>query len=305
MYHKLLHATISSRGKETVRRLSHRLSSKPLAAPFLQTRSVVVRPQQEPILRKEFPLTKPALNAFFITNSRGFRTHSNAQAREGWLAWLGKKKKVIALVTICLLALGYFTSRKLDWSRVVKAGDPVLHEPAREVYPGEIGSKRIQKVINDLVKVMRKTLSSFTLSARQIGVLYKLNNIVWDEYYPTGHPPKEVYEAEDKRPFDPLVLVNPKLKPKSSKKGFIFECCESVPGYAAAVERFLEVEVTGLNQYGQPIKVDDSGLRACILQHECDHLEGILYVDKIVKKTFVRTKHKMLPPKGRTRQGVR
>ncbi|GJW05062.1 anticodon-binding aminoacyl-tRNA synthetase, class 1a [Tanacetum coccineum] len=48
-----------------------------------------------------------------------------------------------------------------------------------------------------------------------------------------------------------------------------------------------------------------SGLRACILQHECDHLEGILYVDKIVKKTFVRTKHKMLPPKGRTRQGVR
>ncbi|GKE39177.1 formylmethionine deformylase, partial [Tanacetum coccineum] len=110
-------------------------------------------------------------------------THYKAQAREG-----------------------YFTSRKLDWSRVVKAGDRVLHEPAREVYPGEIGSKR--------------------------------------------HPPKEVYEAEDKRPFDTLTSV--------SKVSSV-----SVPGYAAAVERFLEVEVTGLNQYGQPIKVDDSGLRAC------------------------------------------
>ncbi|GKF46292.1 formylmethionine deformylase, partial [Tanacetum coccineum] len=117
----------------------------------------------------------------------------------------------------------YFTSRKLDWSRVVKAGDPVLHEPAREVYPGEIGSKRIQKVINDLVKVMRKH-NLVSLSAPQIGV--PLQIIVLDEYYPTGHPPKEVYKAEDKRPFDPLVLVNPKLKPKSSKKGFIFECCE-------------------------------------------------------------------------------
>ncbi|GJV27626.1 peptide deformylase 1A, chloroplastic-like protein [Tanacetum coccineum] len=143
MYNKLLYATISSRGKEAVRRLSHRLSSKPLAAPFLQTRSVVVRPQQEPILRKEFPLTKPALNAFFITNSRGFRTHSNAQAREGWKIRSGL--------------------------RVVKAGDPVLHEPAREVYPGEIGSKRIQKVINDLVKVMRKH-NLVSLSAPQIGV---------------------------------------------------------------------------------------------------------------------------------------
>lgn len=166
MYNKLVNGTISSRGKEAVQRLSHRLASKPLAAPFLQTRSVIIRPQHEPILRKEFPLTKSAFNTDFI---RGYRTHSSAGTREGWLARLGKKKKTIALGIICMLALHYFTSGKSDLPRVVKAGDPVLHQPAREVYPGEIGSARIEKVIDDMVKVMRKKLV-VSLSAPQIGV---------------------------------------------------------------------------------------------------------------------------------------
>ena len=169
MYNKLLYGTISSRAKEAVRRLSHRLSSKPLAAPFLQTRSVVVRPQHEPILRNEFPLIKSAFNTDFIRDARGFTTHSSARTREGWLAWLGKKKKTIALVIICLLALRYFTSEKSDLPSVVKAGEPVLYQPAREVYPGEIGSVRIEKVIDDLIKVMRKE-NLISLAAPQIGV---------------------------------------------------------------------------------------------------------------------------------------
>ena len=53
----------------------------------------------------------------------------------------------------------------------------------------------------------------------------------------------------------------------------------SVPGCLAAVERFLEVEVIGLDRYGQPIKVDASGWHACVLQHVCDHLEGTLAVN--------------------------
>ncbi|GJY13561.1 peptide deformylase 1A, chloroplastic-like protein [Tanacetum coccineum] len=175
MYNKLLYATISSRGKEAVRRLSHRLSSKPLAAPFLQTRNVVVRPQREPSLRKEFPLTKSAFSAYFITNTRGFRSHSSAQTREGWVAWLGKKKKTIAVVIICMLALRYFTSEKSDLPHVVTAGAPVLHQPAREVYPGEIGSARIEKVIDDMVKVMRKKflVSLVSYLPPQIGVPFK------------------------------------------------------------------------------------------------------------------------------------
>ncbi|KAJ0787881.1 putative peptide deformylase [Helianthus annuus] len=57
-------------------------------------------------------------------------------------------------------------------------------------------------------------------------------------------------------------------------------------GHRAMVERFLDVEVTGLDRYGQPMKVSASGWQARILQHECDHLAGTLYVDKMVKRTF-------------------
>lgn len=52
------------------------------------------------------------------------------------------------------------------------------------------------------------------------------------------------------------------------------------------MERHLDVEVTGFDRYGQPIRIDASGWQARILQHECDHLQGTLYVDKMVPKTF-------------------
>lgn len=60
----------------------------------------------------------------------------------------------------------------------------------------------------------------------------------------------------------------------------------SVDGYRAVVERHLDVEVSGLDRNGSPIKVQASGWQARILQHECDHLEGTLYVDKMVPRTF-------------------
>ncbi|GKF97089.1 peptide deformylase 1A, chloroplastic/mitochondrial, partial [Tanacetum coccineum] len=118
----------------------------------------------------------------------GFRSHSSAQTREGWLAWLGKKKKTIALV----IALPYFTSEKSDLPHVVTAGAPVLHQPAREVYPGEIGSARIEKII-----VLEDRKSYIALS------------------------PNKVNEERDRRPFDLLVILNPKLK-EEQQNGIVF-----------------------------------------------------------------------------------
>jgi len=69
----------------------------------------------------------------------------------------------------------------------------------------------------------------------------------------------------------------------------------SVDGFRAVVERYLEVEVTGVDREGQPIKVDASGWQARILQHECDHLDGTLYVDKMVPRTFRTVKNLDLP----------
>ncbi|CAL5361480.1 unnamed protein product [Camellia sinensis] len=106
---------------------------------------------------------------------------------------------------------------------IVKAGDPVLHEAAREVPQEEIGSDKIQEIIDDMVMAMRKA-PGVGLAAPQIG-----------------------------------VIVNPKIQKKSNKSALFFEGCLSVDGFRAVVERHLEVEVTGLGHDGQPIKVDASG----------------------------------------------
>jgi len=80
----------------------------------------------------------------------------------------------------------------------------------------------------------------------------------------------------------------------------------SVDGYRGLVERYLDVEVMGLGRDGKPIKVDASGWQARILQHECDHLDGTLYVDKMVPRTFRIVENLDLPlADGCPRLGVR
>lgn len=80
----------------------------------------------------------------------------------------------------------------------------------------------------------------------------------------------------------------------------------SVDGFRALVERYLDVEVTGLDRNGAPIKITASGWQARILQHECDHLDGTLYVDKMVPRTFRTVENLDLPlARGCPKQGPR
>lgn len=66
-------------------------------------------------------------------------------------------------------------------------------------------------------------------------------------------------------------------------------------GFRGLVERHLEVEVTGFGRNGLPIKVNATGWKARILQHECDHLAGLLYVDKLIPRTFRTAENLRLP----------
>ncbi|KVI06029.1 Formylmethionine deformylase [Cynara cardunculus var. scolymus] len=252
-----------------IRRMWQCLSSKPLAGecfrlgrsnPFHHTRIPIAGSRHKPILNPGCPQSKPTINVNFITTSRGFSSPT-ARTGAGWLMGLGNKKKIIGLPAI------------------VKAGDPVLHEPAREVSIEEIGSDRIQKIIDDMVQVMRKR-PGVGLAAPQIGIPLKIIVLEDTKEY-IAHVPEEENKAQDRRPFDLLVILNPKLKKKGNKSALFFEGC-----LRAMVERFLEVEVRGLDRDGKPLKVDACGWQARILQHECDHLDGTLYVDKMVKRTF-------------------
>ena len=69
----------------------------------------------------------------------------------------------------------------------------------------------------------------------------------------------------------------------------------SVQGFLAVVERYLDVEVSGFDPNGAPIKINASGWQARILQHECDHLDGTLYVDKMLPRTFRTAENLDLP----------
>ncbi|KAH7565075.1 hypothetical protein JRO89_XS09G0126300 [Xanthoceras sorbifolium] len=243
----------------------------------------------------------------------------SAVAKAGWLLGLREKNKT-------------------SLPPIVKAGDPVFHEPAQEVDPKEIGSDKIKKTVDDMVKVMRLA-PGVGLAAPQIGVPLRIIVLEDTKEY-IRYQTKEEIKAQDRHPFDLLVILNQKLKKKSNRTALFFEGCLSyqlpgwlgnddlemtnlqrhlatefemkdlgvlsVDGYIAVVERNLDVEVTGFDCNGQPTKVDAKGWQARILQHECDHLDGTLYVDKMVSKTFRITKNLGLPlAEGCPKLGVR
>jgi peptide deformylase len=93
-------------------------------------------------------------------------------------------------------------------------------------------------------------------------------------------------EERQRVPFAPRVFVNPVLRPVGEERAMFFEGCLSVRGFAALVERSLEVEVSGLDERGAPATWRVRGWPARILQHEVDHLDGTLYVDRMRTRSF-------------------
>ncbi|KAG6669452.1 peptide deformylase 1A, chloroplastic/mitochondrial isoform X1 [Carya illinoinensis] len=286
-----------------------RLRPISIADKFLNpaTKTPVFRSIRTPVLAPGFTYPKSPFNTAFTTR-KPYSASSTSITRAGWLLGLGEKKKT-------------------SLPEIVKSGDPVLHEPAREVEIEEIGSERIQKIIDDMVKAMR-TAPGVGLAAPQIGIPLRIIVLEDTKEY-ISYAPKEETKAQDRRPFDLLVILNPKLKKKSNRTALFFEGClrplrgqesniksqarnkgetaqHSVDGFRAVVERYLDVEVAGLDRYGQPIEIDASGWQARILQHECDHLEGTLYVDKMISKTFRTVENLDLPlADGCPKLGVR
>ncbi|KAH9326904.1 hypothetical protein KI387_007082 [Taxus chinensis] len=194
------------------------------------------------------------------------------------------------------VAGGFFGFGKKKSSKLpdtVQAGDPVLHEPASEVSVEEIGGERIQKIIDDMIASMRDA-PGVGIAAPQIGVPLQIVALEDTKQY-ISYAPKEEVEAQQRTSFDLLIIINPKLKTIGNKTAKFFEGCLSVNGFRALVERHLEVEVTGFGRDGLPIKVHATGWQARILQHECDHLAGLLYVDKMIPRTFRAAENLRLP----------
>ncbi|MBK7857573.1 MAG: peptide deformylase [Archangiaceae bacterium] len=167
---------------------------------------------------------------------------------------------------------------------ITQTGAPVLRARAAEVPPEEIPTPEFQALVARMVEAMRKA-PGVGLAAPQLSVGKRVFVVEDPELLMSALSPYEL--AERLRVPVPLkVFVNPVVTPVGDEKATFFEGCLSVAGFSGMVERWLEVEVEALDEHGQPVKWRVRGWPARILQHEMDHLNGVLYVDRMITRTF-------------------
>jgi len=165
----------------------------------------------------------------------------------------------------------------------VQAGTPALRAKAALLTQEELLSDRVQALIEEMCAVCRAR--GVGLAAPQLGE--SLSLIVLEDR--ADDVPSAEAASQERFAFGLKVLVNPVVKPKpGSAVAHFFEGCLSVQGYRALVPRALEVDVTALGGDGKPVSFSARGWQARILQHEYDHVQGTLYVDRMLPRTFRR-----------------
>ncbi|MDC0719446.1 peptide deformylase [Nannocystis bainbridge] len=167
---------------------------------------------------------------------------------------------------------------------IVQAGHPVLRGRAAELAPERIATPEIQDLVERMIETMRAA-PGVGLAAPQIGVPLRILVLEDRPELMARLTPAELRERE--RVELPVhVVINPELRPIGADTRTFFEGCLSVNGYTALVERHAEVEVTGLDRHGHPQTLRVRGWPARILQHEVDHLDGTLYIDRMLSRSF-------------------
>lgn len=148
--------------------------------------------------------------------------------------------------------------------RVLKMGDPLLFRVAEPVQ--EFDSPELHALVGDMFDTMG-ALNGAGLAAPQIGVSRRV--VIFGVEANPRYP--------DVEPVPTTVLVNPiiELLTKDTEEGW--EGCLSVPGMRGLVSRYTRLIYSGFDQYGKPLTREAHGFHARVVQHECDHLDGILY----------------------------
>ena len=151
---------------------------------------------------------------------------------------------------------------------VLRMGDPVLLQQAAPVT--QFDTPELHALIKDMEDTMQH-MNGAGIAAPQIGVSLRV------VIFGVGKNPR--YPDAEEVPY--TVLVNPVLSPVGNEMEDGWEGCLSVPGLRGIVPRYQRLHYTGHDQYGKPIDRLVSGFHARVVQHECDHLDGILYPMRI------------------------
>ncbi len=169
-------------------------------------------------------------------------------------------------------------------NEIVQAGNPALRQRTRPLSVPEIRSKEIQRLIENMRKTMQEA-PGVGLAAPQMGLSLQLAVIEDREEYHKEVSAEQLAERE-RRPVPFHVLINPKITERSEELVEFFEGCLSLGGFLALVSRAHRVRVECLDERGKPKVITASGWYARILQHEIDHLQGTLYIDRMKPRTF-------------------
>jgi peptide deformylase len=154
--------------------------------------------------------------------------------------------------------------------KIATIGHPVLRQPSREVSRDELAGAAMQRLVDDMVDTMRDA-NGAGIAANQVHEAVRIC----------------VVEIKDnpRYPYKPnwplTILVNPALERTTEETFFNFEGCLSVPNLRGQVPRFAGVRVRAWDRHGEEVAFEVKGLTAGTFQHELDHLDGKLFVDRV------------------------
>ena len=173
--------------------------------------------------------------------------------------------------------------------QIVQCGDPALRKVARPMSVDEIRSASTKRLIEQMRDTMREA-PGVGLAAPQIGESIQLAVIEDRVHYTTDISSEQLAERQRSQ-VDFHVIINPKISIVGETTMDFFEGCLSVAGFAAVVRRGANVRVECLNEWAEPITLTAQGWYARILQHEIDHLNGTLYIDRMQTRSFTTTEN--------------
>ncbi|HEY4915505.1 MAG TPA: peptide deformylase [Solirubrobacteraceae bacterium] len=153
---------------------------------------------------------------------------------------------------------------------ILSVGHPTLRSPAREVSEQELQTPETQRFIDDLIETMRDA-GGAGLAANQVDDLRRIAVIEVDQNARYPYKP----------PIPLTVIVNPRLEPVEEETVDINEGCLSVPDLRGEAERYVSIRVSYLDRDGAAHEELYRGLTAGTFQHEIDHLDGVLFLDRV------------------------
>ncbi len=167
--------------------------------------------------------------------------------------------------------------------KIARMGHPVLRAKARALHPSEIRSPRIQQLIDDMFETM-KEYQGVGLAAPQVHESLRL--------FVAGFPPvvrdeddDDVRDADEDEEDVPLMaIINPEIEVVTREVVEDWEGCLSIPDIRGRVPRARQISVRAYDRMGKKIEIQASGFTSRVIQHETDHLDGVLFFDRM--KTF-------------------